>query len=97
MKPAAATSALLAGVQRRHGWFPGLFALERGWAGAQPLAVPVLFSSVLLRGGVSLQVTFLSPPCIHKNQCSNLPECNKTTVMTGTEIGSYSYFLKALC
>lgn len=53
MKPAAATSALLAGVQRRHGWFPGLFALERGWAGAQPLAVPVLFSSVLLRGGVS--------------------------------------------
>lgn len=53
MKPAAATFALLAGVQRRHGWFPGLFALERGWAGAQPLAVPVLFSSVLLRGGVS--------------------------------------------
>lgn len=51
MKPAAATFALLAGVQRRHGWFPGLFALERGWAGAQPLAVPVLFSSVLLRGG----------------------------------------------
>lgn len=50
MKPAVATSALLAGVQRRHGWFPGLFALERGWAGAQPLAVPVLFSSVFLRG-----------------------------------------------
>lgn len=59
MKPAAATSALLAGVQHRHGWFPGLFALERGWAGAQPLAVPVLFSSVLLREGLCRSPSYL--------------------------------------
>jgi len=59
----------------------GFFALERGWAGVQ---------AELCCSGGSLQVTFSSPPCARKNQCSNLPECNKTTVMTGTEIGSCS-------